>query len=502
VLLEDRNRRILPRWREHRVTLALGELFNSKEPSPVSQQDLDALAHLNSQWHATPTLWHAADLLSSAFVVGAPEHFKEAAEFVLKHQSGAPAPLVRLATSVATPQLSGSESITIDYPDTAKRIHTLRKRLREEPRNAIQWVELARLYTLSGDIERAIRTMTTAVSLAPDSRFVVRSAARLFHHGRDPGRALRIIRAAAGARSDPWLLASEIAIATASNSPSLMARIGKKRNEDESLSPFEKSELSSALGTIELESGKSRHARQLFRKSLVAPNENSVAQVEWANRKIGGLEVEETVPRVPLSYEASAQLAASLGEWENAITYGLGWFEDQPFSRQPALFVSYVSSLVDDYEKSIRILETSLRVNPTDPMLVNNLAFALASNNQVNEAMEVLRGTDPDSASGTTAITLAATHGLVFFRTGFIDLRRKLYRLAMHRAASSGQPKYKFLAELYLAREELLANSSEALPTAQRALENCSKSEDSDVAELARRIRAMSSERSPDQVVT
>jgi tetratricopeptide (TPR) repeat protein len=492
VLLEDRNRRVLPRWREHGATLALGELFDSKDRGQVDDRDRDALGRRASEWRSNPTLWYAADLLSSAVVVGTPETFKDAADFILHNQDGAPAPLVRLAQLVASPR--ARDGLGLDDAqdeDTAKRIHHIRKRLQDEHRNAIQWVELARLYVLSGDGERAIRSMGIAVSLAPDNRFVVRSAARLFYHERDALRALRIIRAAAGAKSDPWLLSAEIAVATASDFPSLLAKIGKRRNEDESLSPFEKTELSSALGTIELESGKNRHARQLFRRALVSPNENSVAQVEWANRKIGGLEVEQTVARVPRSYEASAHLAWASGEWENAITFGLGWLEDQRFSRQPAVFVSYISSLVEEYERSIRVLRASLKVNPRHPRLINNLAFALASNNQVDEAVEVLRGTNPQTASGTSAITLAATHGLVLFRKGAAELGRRFYQIAIQRASLSSELKYRFMAELYLAREELLAQVEGAELTAERAIENSSKSHDPDVAVLAARIRSL-----------
>jgi hypothetical protein len=60
---------------------------------------------------------------------------------------------------------------------------------------------------------------------------------------------------------------------------------------------------------------KNRQARQLFRRSLAAPNENSVAQVEWANRQIGGLDIQDSrVFDVPRCFEVNAQVSSEKGE--------------------------------------------------------------------------------------------------------------------------------------------------------------------------------------------
>jgi tetratricopeptide (TPR) repeat protein len=435
-------------------------------------------------------VWHAGDLLSSAFVVGAANQFEEAAEFIKANRASAPAALLDLAEKIAPPaqRQAVAHSPASNVGSSVRRI---RARLREEPRNAIQWVELSRLYTALGKRARALDSMRVAVALAPDSRFVVRSAARLFSHEHDSVAALRTIRSASGAKSDPWLLAAEIAVSSASGAPSLLARAGRLRNDDASLSEFERTELSSALGTLELENGRKRHARQLFRRALASPNENSVAQVEWANREIGGLEVENGLPSVPCLHEARAQFALASGDWGLAIASGRDWLEDQFFSKSPAVFTSYVSSLIENYDASIEILRNSLRLNPGDSMLLNNLAFALASNNQVSDAIEVLRKADYAKEGGASGVTLPATHGLVCFRTNQAERGRALYRLAMDRAAALGAQKYKIMAELYLAREELLAMTAVAPVTAREALARAAKSPDKEVAVLAGQVRKL-----------
>jgi tetratricopeptide (TPR) repeat protein len=504
VFQEQRNRRVIPRWRDHKTTLALGELSSSKDPSPIPRSDVDALARLLSEWRSTPTIWHAADLVSSAFVVGAAGQFKDAVNFILEHRQLAPPSLVELAEKIATP----TKERSVEGPDSTqdesiyRLIHSVRQRLHDEPRNALQWVELARLYTLLGESDHAIRSMAIATELGPDSRFVVRSAARLFLHERDAGRALRTIRAASGAKADPWLLAAEIAVSSASGSPSLLAKIGRSRNEDSSFPPFERTELSSALATLELEAGKNRQARQLFRQSLAAPNENSAAQVEWANRRIGGLEIVDDLVKVPRSYEACAHVAQGRGEWQLAIRNGFCWLRDQPFSKRPAIFTSYVSSLIEEYGTSIDVLRLSLKVNPGDPTLINNLAFALASANRLDEAEAVLRGTDHNAVSGMTAITLAATRGLVLFRSGHADRGRELYQLAMRRAGALSVEKYRFQADLYLAREELLANAPVARDAAKKALTAAEKSTEPDVVVIAKQVQHLYRESLPRAAVS
>jgi tetratricopeptide (TPR) repeat protein len=491
VLLEQHDRRVLPRWRDFKTTLSLGELGSIRRRNDISSEDQNALTRLTADWREHPTIWHAADLVSSAFVVGDIEHVREAALFILENRELAPRPLIELSHKLVDPQRTNPMEVSTPSGDeqVSRAIHRIRNRLRDEPRNAIQWVELARWYSIIGDRERALKSMSVGAALGKDHRFIVRSAARLFIHEHDGSKALRIIRNASGAKRDPWLLAAEIAVSSASKSPSLLAREGRARNEDDALSLFERNELSSALGTLEMENGKNRRARQLFRRALESPNENSVAQVEWANRQIGGLPIDDaSLFDLPRSFEANAQLRLVNGEWQAAIDQGINWLHDQQFSKQPAIFTSYVSSLVEEYSRSIEILRTSLRANPNDSQLVNNLAFALASNDQLDEAIEALKSVNYEEVSGAPGVTLAATHGLVMFRTGVPDKGRALYRIAIERAKQIGAQKYSLMAALYLAREELLAETSVAHSSAEEALTNALKSEDKDVGLVAEQV--------------
>jgi len=64
--------------------------------------------------------------------------------------------------------------------------------------------------------------------------------------------------------------------------------------------------LASAVATIELISGSNKSAKSLFNLSLQAPNDNSLAQIEWASSRLK-LDINEQALKTPLSYEANAE---------------------------------------------------------------------------------------------------------------------------------------------------------------------------------------------------
>jgi Tfp pilus assembly protein PilF len=124
-------------------------------------------------------------------------------------------------------------------------------------------------------------------------------------------------------------------------------------------------------------------------------------------------------------------------------------------------------------------------------MLINNLAFALASDNRIEDALQVLRSTDHETVTGVSGITLAATFGLVSFRMGEADRGRQLYQRAMEKATRLGIHKYRLMADLYLAREEMLARTSGCRVAAEQALARASKSSEKDVAIVADQVRRL-----------
>jgi tetratricopeptide (TPR) repeat protein len=494
MLAENHNRKVIPRWRDFVTTVALGELSStsSKEVSP--NIELEPLVSQKYQdWRSAKTVWHAADLLSCAVVAGKAASFRDVAEFLVGERPNAPRTLIDLAERILRPNVVPITDIVVGSPqDIHEQIHFLRRRLDDEPRNSIAWTDLSRLYTSVGQWEQAARAMRVAWSLSPTNRFVLRSAGRLFLHLKEPSVALRMLRTEPSViMRDPWLVAAEIAISSAAQAPSAFAKRGLKLAENDGFSHFARTELRSALGTLSAETGNIRRARQLFRVALHSPNENSLAQVQWADKHVGGIGISQQQLQVPRSFEASGYFNFQRQLWEASLSNALNWMKDQPFSTRPAIFSSYISSSVlERYADSEKILLRALAANPGNPMLLNNLAFARASSGRVLEAAEALQSVNVDQVEGPSVITLLATNGLVLMRSGELSTGRRFYRDALDRATKLGYQRYRSLAMVYLAREEIHARTSEAGTVLREAVEAVGDNPEADVKLILDRVVA------------
>lgn len=374
----------------------------------------------------------------------------------------------------------------------AKRIHVLKLLSQEQPRNPILWMDLALAYTILGILEKAARAVKIATNLAPTNRFILRSAARFYVHQDDPEYAFRLLKASESTLYDPWLLAAEIAVASASGLKPRSIRPAKQLLLDRTRSPIELTELASAVATLEFESGKHGSARKLFRTSLIEPNENSVAQAEWASKHITGLDIQVSSFKVPRLFEAKAWESFANGDWDNAAKDSINWYKDQPFSSRPAVLSSYLAAtILENYKQAEQILRQSLVANPSSPILLNNLAFTYASTGRVDEAEEAITKINPADSMGSNEVAVLATRGLIRFRRGFPDVGRTLYLEAIEKARKLALKKYKAIAAIYLAREEILANSDHSAEAVKRAFAESKSVKDCDVSFLLQRLEKL-----------
>ncbi len=495
-ILLDKERQVIPRWRDFRTTVSVGELRSTGDwHSSLDYPDWDFLGSKVRDWSSNKTLPHATDVVSAAFVVGKPEVAREAAGFLLAHCGYVPPTAKSLAYRILNP-ISNAERFSVsnriqsfDRQQIQAQIHFLRARLKEEPRNTIAYVDLARLYTLLDQIMSAKRAIEIALKLDSTNRFVLRSAARFFIHANIAERAYEILRRSERTKHDPWLMAAEVAVASGLDRGSRFAKSGQRMIWDTNYEPLEVTELASAIATLELKSGRQRDARKLFRKALISPTENTVAQVEWASRRISGLD-EVRVSQfgnVPRIYEAQAWEYYSDGNWNGAINQAWNWLNDQPFSSRPVALGSYLASTVmGDYEEGIRILKRGRIANPEDPMILNNLAFAYASIGRINEAQKAFDLIDLSSVEGVHQVVVTATKGLLAFRSGNVIEGRFLYLNAIENASKYFK-RLKIMASIYYAREELLARTTEAEKAKRKAFEYSEEVKSKDVRAIVER---------------
>jgi Tfp pilus assembly protein PilF len=397
-------------------------------------------------------------LVASALVLGRQAEVGSAAEFLLTPDSGA-GDVVKRAASRA---LGRATDVHARTDSAGAEIRKLRRRLKDQPRNSIAWVELARQYAILGRVDKAREAMRRAVYLVDGNRFVLRSAARLFVHSNDADEADHILRTREATRHDPWLLAAQIAVSSVTGTRSPLLKRAKAIVAEQRFAPKHLAELASALATVEFENGSLTGSRRLFRQSLTDPTDNAVAQAAWAARRIEGLGVPSAVIEKPHTFEARAWSLFSDRDWRGGMAACDEWLADEPFSSRPAMAGSYYALVaVADYTSAERFAREGLVSNPGNPGLLNNLAVALADQGQLDEAEEALARIRR-APEVTDRIVITATYGLIQFRRRNFAVGRALYQRAIELARRSDEEYMRILAIAHLAREEFIAGTTEA----------------------------------------
>lgn len=446
---KEENRNVVPNWRSYVDTIRLGELDSASTVRcrlPIFPLD----SYIKS-WNDNQNPTSASNLVCAGLSNGQSdnEEVLRAARFIISNEKDfMPGPVMiakelfqkreNVFVNSESPKESLQDKINnlVGRKDFAKQqIRILREQINSFCYNPILYCELARCYTTLGLIEKAKRSIETALHLAPGHRFITRSASRFFLHIDDKERAKYILSHNPITKYDPWLLASEIAISSMYGRSSSLIKVGKEMINSKKYSDFSLSELSSAIGTFEALYGKRKECRKLMGQSLVNPNDNSVSQAEWLSSEFqdigilvsGGYNLKN-------NFEPNARHYFSEGKFNEAILYSLDWCLDMPFTRRPIVLSSCLAyNYLKDYDSAISIIKYGLETHPDDYNMLNNLAYTYAMNNQVLEAKNVLASI-PSNAyfnmKHEIVACLFATYGLVSYRSGDAEQGELFYQKA------------------------------------------------------------------------
>ncbi|MCU0453445.1 MAG: DUF4919 domain-containing protein [Bacteroidetes bacterium] len=285
----------------------------------------------------------------------------------------------------------------------------------------------------------------------------MRSFARICAHYDEPERALNLFRNLPLTTTDPWLLSTEIALSSTLGHHSRNIKTAKRLLESGQHSDFSTAELASALGSIELLDGNRRRSRDLLRRAIQDPNDNALAQVEWALGKDPLFYCDPSEFDLKKNHEALALNSFNENRWMDSVTHAENWFLDMPFARRPAMLGSYVLAvMLDNHDAAETFCRAALESNPNDSQLINNLAYSLALNGKASEAQGWLDRINVDQVEDQAAqVCLKATAGLVSFRTGQLLLGRFQYLEAIEEARELQNATYAKVAFLNYVREEI-----------------------------------------------
>ena len=453
-------RDIVPIWRPAYEAAKSPELLPIKDRMPVQSAEpkteqvlIDFLKDQN--------LGTAADLLNASLLEGDVARSVIAAQYIYDSSEQLP------ALQAISRRVLGLEAVDASVTVVTE-IGMLRSRLAQNPQNPLGWVDLARAYTVINEKSKSEKAMWVALRYANNHRWIARMAARLFVHFDELGKAHRVLLKNENVKSDPWLLSTELAVSRLAERPLRYWNQAKKL-VDSNILPVHLSELSSSIATSEILNGADKKARAFFKKSLIAPNSNSLAQLKWADRsyKLGfAQQIENTLAHTSSAHEAKYWEAYEKGHMWLALGHAHAWWLEEPYSASPPQAITYVASLVNDMQLLSRTAERGLKANPGDTTLKLNYLFsqlygigyeAEFARDNLEKVTRVLRtvmhGDDKNEAAHAVANV-----GMLAYRIGQPELGKEYYEQAELYYEKSKNTAQLFLLLNHL-RESLIAGS-------------------------------------------
>lgn len=457
----EADRDVLPIWVSAAEAVKLPELsiIGTKK---VAGDFFGTTPLILAEFELSNSVGVAIELLNSAVIEGEDQTAIRAAEFLLNAE-GLPLSINALVRDTLGLKAQSHEEVH------ANSIARLRARIKSGGNDPLAWVDLSREYAILGDKERSQRCMLVAIQLCSGHRWITRVAARSFTHFGEPDKAHEILCRNPNIKSDPWLIATEMAVSRKADKPTKLWNAAKRFLES-NIKPIHISELASSVATNELISGAEKKAKGFFKQSLIDPNQNSLAQAKWAERTSSSLKKLVKVPLNPnvAAYEAQYWEAYNNKEMLTALEFAKAWFNEEPFSSGPPLAISYLAALLDDYSLIISATEKGLIANPSNVTIKLNRIFAwLATTDfksmtaeEVSKAESYMRDlrsilNGDDWSESAHAL---ANIGMFFYRTGNPEEGRLRYEAAEEHFKKNAPSARPMLVVNHL-REALIANA-------------------------------------------
>lgn len=455
----DDKRRLVPRWRSFHKASLKGELStfkNGYEPDFI-KNDSFLQKHLEN-WNEKKRAETAAEIVFHCITIGKPELAYDQSIF-LKSIPSLTSELGLLVAEIITKKTTshvldiGISQLKDLKEQLYNEVHKLRKLLHQWPNSSIHWIEIARLYSALGEKEKAYKAIKIALQLDSNNRFVIRSAIRFFVHISDFDELAKVFLNYRPLYHDQWVLSAYISLHDFLKTRNL--KIKSIRQLISSHGNKYTTELTGSLASLELESGAMKAAKKLFKSSIQFPNDNSLAQVAWAEKHIGRFANISQIS-VPFDYEAKTRQLFNNDNIEPSLQSCIQWMIDEPYSITPAIAGSHIaSSFADNLDCARQFCEIGLNANPFDNTLLNNNAFCQAKMGNIEEAIESLKKISYVRKNSSLDISVRATTGLVMMRSDLIEQGRVAYIEAIKLATKLDMTENKAIAALFLAEEEL-----------------------------------------------
>lgn len=477
-------RRLIPRWRRTKSVLHMPEAtFSNSNVKHDFAFDPDHFDQALELWRSTPTTGVLGDVLSYSVDPALRTRIVDWLRRDISTKRVATATQADfieqlagddLETEAASKAFIPREDFSICNPAIRREVSTLRQVLRANPANPLALLDVAQFQLANGHTKQAERSVLTALSLSPNNRIALRTLARLYVHKREFDKAHSLISRHSRTKTDPWLMATEIALAEVAGTGSKFAKDGSRFAREKKASNAHLSELAGALGSSELQFGNVKRAREMFRLALLAPNDNVVAQAV-TEQKMLGIELSGPVQQqaVMSAHEAQTLLGWNALDQLGAERHALIWHDEEPFSSRPLQFLTTLYAAQRDYASAMMLARRGLVADPTEPSLLSNLAYVSACSGNLDEAEKILTKLLALKLPNYTGVILA-TAGLMQMKEGFWAQGDEFYEAAMRKFRERREFVQEALCSAYFARSAADTNHPRRDEILRRAQANYS----------------------------
>lgn len=467
--VQDKPRTVIPRWRAI-----------SKTPVEELQSSLPATAELPwkshisdwqiAEWRSEKSLESSIDMLDYGVMIGDERTAIEGAAGILSRASEAPFRVtaaarraMQLPSTPSTPSFIEDVSIG-GHQGIRSAIRRSKLLLSQFPRNSLIHCEIGRQYALLGASRHAERHLLTAVTLAPDNRYILRSITSFFAASSDTGAALPFLRRAEGFERDNWLLSAELAAAQLAGKSTKIPKAKMRDIRAATHIPRSGTELASGLAWLEHENGvKRRQIGKIIKAASFDPTENALAQSIWVSEQVG-LDDKQLIVQAktdPLAWEARASAYFESGDYVRSEQEGSLWFEDQPLEARAALQLAFTNLLqLENYKRAADISARAAELHYDDWSVQNCAMISHAYAGYIVDARNYLRHVNRHSTGENEAAAfVAAGEGLLNFMAGNIDDGRRGYEEATRIAQMLKRPELMLNAVVFWLEQEVMNGS-------------------------------------------
>jgi hypothetical protein len=346
-----------------------------------------------------------------------------------------------------------------------------KKKLIEEPKDSIRWIDQAINYFELGHVEKSKKCIDSALTINNDFGFILRNASRLLNHFGDTGRAIDILKKSQYYKYDPQILSAEIAFSQMERRKTKGYDFGRKLLNEKSFTKFQISELAGAIGTNEYFDGNFSKSEKLFDLSLEDPSENSFAQSLWYKKK----PIEKGKFKLyQKSNEIQTHVNTKLNKFEESLDYAKSWIHDEKFSIRPYRAASHLTGvMLENYPEAFDIAKQALitqkiikgKLDQDEEFgLINDLAYYSLKEGDIKKSFQYIQPmmgviTKSSNLKDLDSINLA-TIGLFAYKTGQPDLGKNMYRKAMKYFSKKEDFYYASSAFLNFFDEEILVEKN------------------------------------------